>query len=262
MHVTVDDAVIDVEIAGKGDAIVLIHGFPFTRDIWDDQARELARDALVIRPDLRGMGRSNVPQGPYLMETLAGDIAAVLDAIGVERASIVGHSLGGYAGMAFCRMYTERVERLTLVCSRLQGDTLQAAQSREELAERAEREGIDVVIDAYFPRLFAASTVSRAPAVIDRAREIARRNDARGAAAMLRGMAQRVDSNDIAEELLMPVLILAGAHDVVPAQESESMARAFPNARLHRLEASGHVPMMEEPGTLTRLLDEFLRAGS
>lgn len=259
MRVTVDDATIDVEIDGSGDAIVLIHGFPLARDIWDYQAQELARNALVIRPDLRGMGRSSVPEGPYLMETLAGDIAAILDAIGVERASIAGHSLGGYVGMAFCRMYSERVARLALICSRLQGDTPQAAQGREELADRAEREGIGVVIDAYLPRLFAPSTFAAAPAVIARAREIARRNDARGAAAMLRGMAQRVDATDIAEELSMPVRIIAGSQDqVVPAVESDSMAAAFPNARLHRLEGSGHVPMMEEPGALTRLLIDFL----
>ncbi|HLI95248.1 MAG TPA: alpha/beta fold hydrolase, partial [Candidatus Baltobacteraceae bacterium] len=94
---------------GSGDPIVLIHGFPVTRDVWDAQAARLASRMRVIRPDLRGMGRSSVPDGPYLMETLAGDVAAVLDALGIDRACIVGHSLGGYVAMAFCRMYSERV---------------------------------------------------------------------------------------------------------------------------------------------------------
>src|SRR5690242_21925192 len=122
MRVPADDATIDVLTEGSGDPIVLIHGFPLTREVWDAQAAQLAQRSRVIRPDLRGMGASSVPEGPYLMETLAGDVAAVLDALGMERASIVGHSMGGYVAMAFCRMYAERVTRLALVCSRLAAD--------------------------------------------------------------------------------------------------------------------------------------------
>jgi pimeloyl-ACP methyl ester carboxylesterase len=259
MRVTVDDAAIDVATDGKGDAIVLIHGFPLTREIWDQQAAELSKRSLVIRPDLRGMGRSSVPDGPYLMETLAGDVAAVLDAMGIERAALVGHSLGGYVAMAFCRMYTERVTKLALVCSRLAADSQEMAKNRAELADRTERDGrIDPIVDAYLPRLFASETLqNRAPAV-DRAREIASRIDPRGGAAMLRGMAQRVDSYDIAEELSMPVLIVAGGGDqVVPPAEAEEMRRAFPYAALKTLGRSGHLPMLEEPGALAEILCEF-----
>jgi 3-oxoadipate enol-lactonase len=259
MRVTVDDATIDVATDGKGEAIVLIHGFPMTRDIWDAQAEKLAQHMLVIRPDLRGMGRSSVPDGPYLMETLAADIAAVLDAQGIDRATIVGHSLGGYVAMAFCRMFSERVTRLALVCSRLAADSPETARNREELADRAERENrIEVVVDAYVPRLFARATLeSRSPVVI-RGREIAAWNTPRGAAAMLRGMAQRVDSNDIAEDLSMPVLVVAGAADQVNDRaEAEEIRRAFPHATLQVLSRSGHLPMMEQPEELTEHLLRF-----
>ncbi len=261
MRVAVDEATIDVATDGKGDAIVMIHGFPLTREIWDAQAAQLAQNSLVIRPDLRGMGESSAPDGPYLMETLAGDIAAMLDAMGIDRAAIVGHSLGGYVAMAFCRMYTERVTRLALVCSRLAADTPQIARTREDLADRAELEGrVDAIADAYVPRLFAPMTLEKRLPIIDRVREIACRLNPRGAAAMLRGMAQRVDSYDIAEELEMPVLILAGGADqIVPAAEAEQMRRAFPSASLKVLERSGHLPMLEEPDKLTGLLLDFVR---
>jgi pimeloyl-ACP methyl ester carboxylesterase len=259
MRVTVDDATIDVATDGKGEVIVMIHGFPMTRDIWDAQAENLAQHMLVIRPDLRGMGRSSVPDGPYLMETLAADVAAVLDAQGIERAAIVGHSLGGYVAMAFCRMFSERVTRLALVCSRLAADSPETARNREELADRAEREDrIDVVVDAYIPRLFARATLEERSPIVARGREIAAKNTARGAAAMLRGMAQRVDSNDIAEDLQMPVLIVAGAGDQVNAvAEAEEMRRAFPQATLQVLSRSGHLPMLEQPDVLTEHLLRF-----
>jgi len=261
MRVTVDEATIDVATDGKGDAIILIHGFPLTREIWDAQAAQLAQNKLVIRPDLRGMGASSVPDGPYLMETLAGDIAAVLDAMGIERAAIVGHSLGGYVAMAFCRMYTERVTQLALVCSRLAADTEQTAQMREDLADRAEREGrVDAIADAYVPRLFAPSTLEKRPQIVERVREMACSLNPRGAAAMLRGMAQRVGSYDIAEELGMPVFIVAGdADQVVPRAEAEQMRGAFPRAVLKVVQDSGHLPMLERPDELTRVLLEFVQ---
>ena len=259
MRVKVDDATIDVATDGKGDAIVLLAGFPLTREIWDPQAAELAQHMLTIRPDLRGMGKSSAPDGPYLMETLAGDVAAVLDSLGVERAAIVGHSLGGYVAMAFCRMYSERVTRLALVCSRLAADTPEIAKAREDLADRAERDGrMNAIVDAYVPRLFAPLTLEAREPGVNRAREIAAQNDPRGAAAMLRGMAQRVESYDIAEELDMPVLVVAGASDqLIPVLEAEEIRRAFPNAALRVMGRSGHVPMLEEPAALSGVLLEF-----
>lgn len=259
MRVTVYEATIDVALQGKGEPIVLIHGFPLTRDIWDFQADQLARQALVIRPDLRGMGSSSVPEGPYLMETLAGDIAAVLDANGIDQAALVGHSLGGYVAMAFCRMYTERVTKLALVCSRLAADTAETARSRQILADSAEREGrIDPIIDAYLPRLFATSTLRNRAEVVDRARSIARRNTASGAAAMVRGIAERVDSFDIAQELAMPVLIVSGGADqVISRSEAEQIRDAFPNAALRVVGEAGHLPMLEQPQELGELLCEF-----
>ena len=264
MRIAVDDATIDVLSEGSGDPIVLIHGFPFTRDLWDAQAQALSAHARVIRPDLRGMGRSSVPGGPYLMETLAGDIAAMLDSLSIDRATIVGHSLGGYVAMAFCRMYTERVTRLALVCSRLAADTAEAAKAREDLADRAEREDrIDAIVDSYIPKQFAPSLLEKRASAVDRARAIAHQNNVAGSAAMLRGMAQRVEAYDIAEELLMPVLIVAGGADqIVSRSEAEQMRRAFPRAELEVLGGSGHLPMLEEPDALSALLLRFTGGGA
>jgi pimeloyl-ACP methyl ester carboxylesterase len=256
MRVRSDDAEIDVATAGSGDAIVLLAGFPLTREIWQTHAAQLARTHLVIRPDLRGIGASSVPDGPYLMETLAGDIAAVLDTLGIDRAAIVGHSLGGYVAMAFCRMYTERVSKLALVCSRLAADSAEKARDREVLADRAEELGsIEPVVEAYVPNLFVKRNVQEHPELLKRARQIASAVDPRGAAAMLRGMAQRVDSSDIAEDLEMPVLIAAGEEDgIVSLAEAEQMARSFPRAQLRVIARSGHLPMLENPGGLSEVL--------
>lgn len=256
---SVNDARIDVRTDGNGDAIVLLHGFPLARDIWDEHAAQLCERHLVIRPDLRGLGRSSVTDGPYLMEQLAGDLAAVLDALGVERTAIAGHSLGGFVALAFSRMYTERVTRLALIGSRLAADTPQAARDREELADRTEREGsIAPVVDAYLPRLFAPATLEKRSPVVDATRDLALRTDPAGAAAMLRGMAQRADSFDIAGEFEMPVLVVAGAADqILTLGEAREAAKAFRSGSLAVMGRSGHLPMLEEPEPLGRTLAEF-----
>ncbi|MFY9718968.1 MAG: alpha/beta hydrolase [Candidatus Cybelea sp.] len=255
-----DGARIDVRVNGREhrNAVVLIHGFPLSASIWDEQDT-LAADACVVRPDLRGAGNSSAPEGPYLMESLAADVALVLDAIGIERASIVGHSMGGYVALAFARMFTERVAGLALVASRLRADTPKEAQARRELADRVERQtGIEPVIEG-LPRLFAPSTLERRRSVVDRVYEIAARTVPSGAAAALRGMALRPTSEDIAEDLNVPMLMIAGARDaLVPLEEARAVVERFPRGRLVICEESGHLPMVEEAARVLTVLRDWL----
>ncbi|MGC9991488.1 MAG: alpha/beta hydrolase [Candidatus Cybelea sp.] len=242
-------------------AVVLIHGFPFSASIWDAQADALAQDACVVCPDLRGAGKSSESEGPYLMETLAADVALLLDALGIERASIAGHSMGGYVALAFARMFTERVARLALVPSRLRADTPKEAQARWELADRVEREkSIGPVVESMLPRLFAPSTPAERPGVVERAYEIVTRNAPGGAAAALRGMALRSSAEDIAEDLDVPMVMIAGAQDATLTQEeAEAVVERFPRGRLVLCAESGHMPMMEEPELVSAALREWLK---
>lgn len=260
VNVRVDDARIAVEDRGTGDAVVLLHGFPFAKELWEDSFAALATAHRAIRLDLRGCGASSSPDGPYLMETLAGDVAAVLDALGVERATIVGHSLGGYVALAFARMYAERVERLALACSRLAEDDAERARSRREQALRLERENtMECAVENYVAKAFAPQTLAKRAEIVQRAAGVARANDPRGAAALLRGMALRAPADDIAPELGMPVCVIAGALDAgFSIEEARDVAAAFPNGVLELCQASAHMPMLEEPQRFTSLLEALL----
>ncbi len=251
---------IDVRVDGAGaQSVVLLAGFPLTREIWDATAQSLARTHRVIRPELRAIGASGSSDGPYLMESLAADVAATLDALGVERASIAGHSLGGYVALAFARMYTERVERLALVCSRLGADSAEQAMKRNALADGLERDADDTLAQTYVPLLLAESTKREHPEIVDRVTQIVRSVNPLGAAALLRGMALRSASDDIAPELAMPVLVVAGARDaVLSLEEARRVTAAFPNAALAVAERSGHLPMLEEPAATEAALCEWM----
>jgi len=263
MQVFADDgARLDVRVDGFGsDSIVLIAGFPLTREIWNSQADALSRGRRVIRPDLRGIGKSSVPDGPYLMERLASDVAAVLDALGIERAAVAGHSLGGYVALAFARMFTERVTHLALVCSRLAADSPEQAAARRDVADRIEREvSMQPALDAYVPRLTAPQTAGQRPDIVARVCEIAGSIEPIGAASMLRGMGMRAAADDIAPDLDLPVMVITGGRDaVISLEEAREVARAFPRGRLVICESSGHLPMLEEPECVTDALAALLK---
>jgi pimeloyl-ACP methyl ester carboxylesterase len=262
MQVLVDN---DVRIAAyvdgeRGEPLVMIHGFPHSHEVWKAQAQALSRAHRAIRIDLRGMGESSVPGGPYLMETLAADVAAVLDALSIDRAWIAGHSLGGYVALAFARMFSERVAGLALVGSRIAADAAPVAAWRYELADRTEAQAsMQPILDAFEPRLFAPETLETKREIIEAVRAITLRTDPRGAAAMLRGMAMRDDASDIAPDVDVPVLVVAGARDgVITAAESATAAGAFPQGRLLVCEGSGHMPMLEEPARVSEALEALV----
>lgn len=261
MQLTIEGVNLNVTCAGQGTDVVLLHGFPFSHRIWKKQIETLALQWRVIAPDLRGMGESSAPPGPYLMETLASDVAGILDALDVECAAIVGHSMGGYAALAFFRMFAERVRSLALVCSRPDADTPQAAADRADLAERAEREGMQPVIEAYLPRVLAPDA---RPDVIATVTQIMRTSSAAGAAALLRGAALRSSSEDLLDELSLPVLLVCGSVDTIsPPEFNRSLAARLAQATVAVVGGSAHLPMLESPETLSAILKEFLsRSGS
>ena len=258
MQLSIDDARFDVTDAGSGSAIVLLHGFPLAKEAWDAQADSLAKYARVVRFDLRGLGKSSVPMGPYLMESLASDVVGVLDALGIERATIVGHSLGGYVAFAFYRLFRERCAGLGIVCSRANADDAATAAAREALATRAEAEGIAPIAAAFVPRYFAPSIATTHPELLTRAHALIAPTDPRGAAAMLRGMAARVASDDLFDEIDIPVRVIAGVHDAfVSVDLMREISDGIGGAKLDVMDC-GHFPLWEKSDETTASLAGLL----
>lgn len=104
-----------VRIGGKGPAVVLLHGFGDTGDMWAPLAADLARDHTVVVPDLRGMGLSSIPDGGYDKKTQAGDIRAVLAALGIEHSVVIGHDIGTMVAYAYAARYPQFTDRLVVM---------------------------------------------------------------------------------------------------------------------------------------------------
>ena len=142
-----------IEIAyddvGSGPSVVLLHGYPFNRSMWREQVEDLRQNHRIIVPDLRGHGESAVTPGPATMESMALDVASLLETLNISRATIGGLSMGGYVALAFYRLFPLRVRSLVLADTRPQEDTEEGKQNREQQAEKALKEGMEGIADAY-----------------------------------------------------------------------------------------------------------------
>jgi pimeloyl-ACP methyl ester carboxylesterase len=114
-EIETNGATIHVRVGGKGPAVVLLHGYGETGDMWAPMAEDLARDHTVVVPDLRGLGLSSKPEGGFDKKTQAGDVAGVLDALKIDRADLVTHDIGNMVGYAFAVQHQERVTRFVLI---------------------------------------------------------------------------------------------------------------------------------------------------
>ena len=110
-----------VRIGGSGPAVVLLHGYGETGDMWVPLAKDLARDYTVVVPDLRGLGLSAKPAGGYDKKTQGGDVAGILDALKIETAALVTHDIGNMVGYAFAAQYRNRVSRFVVIDAPLPG---------------------------------------------------------------------------------------------------------------------------------------------
>lgn len=248
--------------AGEGEpTVVLLHGFPFNRSLWREQSKALSAERRrVIAPDLRGHGGTEVFGEAATMEEMAKDVAALLDDLGVQgRVVLGGLSMGGYVALAFYRQFRERVRALVLADTRAQADTDEARRARETTAQKALREGMRAVADAMLPKLFAPATHAQRPDTIARVREMILATKPEGAAAALRGMAERRDQTELLKEIDAPALIIVGREDAItPPQDSETMRAAIKDARMHVIEGAGHVSNLEQPAEFNHALIDFL----
>jgi pimeloyl-ACP methyl ester carboxylesterase len=257
--------------AGSGPVLLLIHGMAGVLDNWRDVVDPLARNHTVVAPDLPGHGGSAPGAGDYSIGALAAGLRDLLLALGHERATLVGHSLGGGIAMQFSYQFPEITERLVLVNSGGLGPEV------SPILRAAALPGADAFIRATATLgRTAGSTLGRGLALVGRGpsadvAEVARAyaslvdRDRRAAfLATLRGVVgtsgQRVAAGDrlyLAEGV--PVLIVWGARDpIIPVRHAEDAHAAIPGSRLEVFEGIGHLPQLEAPERFVAVLERFI----
>jgi pimeloyl-ACP methyl ester carboxylesterase len=245
------------EVAGAGSPVILLQGGNLPLEMWDDQFAELARAHRVVRYDARGFGRSAPKSGPYASHD---DLLALLQHLGIEKASLVGLSLGGRVAVDFALEHPEMVDRLVLAGPGLSG-----------FAWSNEREPwVDTLVAAYDRRDSVGMALSwlqsgymkpamRDSALAARLRELTSLNAS---------MWMQPDSETVLEppavgrlaSLRAPTLVIVGSLDISDIQRIvDTLATTVPGARKVVIEDAGHMVNMERPLEFTAAVREFLK---
>ena len=269
--IPVEGATLHVRVGGKGPAVVLLHGFGDTGDMWVPLATDLVKDHTVVVPDLRGMGLSSIPESGYNKKTQAGDIRGVLAALGIEHSVVIGHDIGTMVAYAYAARYRDRTDKLVVMDAPVPGvppwnDIVRlpmlwhfdfGGPDAERLVAGRER----IYLDRFWNE-FAGN-----PAKVDEATRAhyatlyARPGAMHAAFAQFRSIRQDAVDNQasLAPKLAMPVLAIGGEKSF-----GNNEAIVMRNAADHVTEVvvpgAGHWLMEEAPGPTVQAVRAFLEA--
>jgi pimeloyl-ACP methyl ester carboxylesterase len=247
------------EAAGEGPAVVLVHGGLVDSRMWDAQMGPLSKRFRVVRYDLRGYGRSAAPAGEYYPVE---DLRALLDYLKIDKATLVGLSLGGIIAADFALEHPARVERLVLADSGLRGDK----QPRDERAANAhqvgEREGAEKYFEAFTQSEMLAGLRDN-----PKARALMRTmmvENFNATAQLRKGLPQAPEPPTVERlaQIKAPTLVIIGSLDGKNLQNiADTLASRIPNARKVVIRGASHHPPVETPKEFNRVLLDYLKGG-
>jgi 3-oxoadipate enol-lactonase len=251
----VPDAVaLHYEIAGPEDGHVVLMGASLgtTLAMWDEQAGPLAERFRVVRFDHRGHGGSPVVPGPYTIADMGGDVRALLDSLGVERASYAGLSIAGMVGIWLAANAPERIERLALVCTSAHLPPPEAWAERA--AEVAQAGTVEVVLDGVMARWLTPEFAAAHPDAVAKLSGQLAVTSPEAYAGCCRAL-ERMDLRADLARIRAPTLVVAGAQDPsTPPEHGAAIAAAIAGARFELLDPSAHIAAIERADDVTRLL--------
>lgn len=260
MKLTINDITMAYDDCGEGPALLLIHGFPLNRQMWQPQLLPLSGAGYrVIAPDLRGFGASDAPLDGYSMDGFADDLIALLDALKIERAVVGGMSMGGYILMNLLERYPERIGAACFIATKSSADDEAGRARRSAMAAEAERLGANPIIKIFAELLFASDTMQTRPELIARVTSWMRDTNPRALAGGLLAMRDRKDYTPLLPGFRQPSLVVAGAEDRAASPNAvELLIAGLPRCESRIIQQAGHMVNMEQPEAFNATLLEFL----
>jgi 3-oxoadipate enol-lactonase len=256
-----DGASIYYEVTGAGPAIVLGHSLLADVEMWRGVAPRLAERYRVINVEVRGHRRSTAP-APFTLEDLAGDWLAILDAERIDRAMLVGLSMGGMTAMRLALRAPERVAGMVLLDSNAdpEGRVKRARYAVME-AIYARFGAIKLMEGAIAKIMLGRTSLARHPELVTWLRDTVARHDRRQLPHALRAVNGRGPIRDRLSAIATPTYVLVGDEDVAtPPDRSEAVVAAIRGARLERIPGAGHLSALEQPEVVATRIRAFLDA--
>jgi len=255
------------ELSGKGTCVVLIHGLGDNLTMWYNQVPVFAEQFQVLTYDVRGHGKTEAPENDFSMKRFAGDLHNLLQALDIEKACIIGYSMGGRIGLQFALEHPEMTTGLVVANSWVMSPDIQLTP--EQMAAIKEqwkqmmallRTGeIEIIADTMAERAFSPGFKDKEPAVFQRYKEIKMRNSPTDYLQIMQGSPEDMANPPDLKKLKCPTLIIAGEYDAITSVDiAQSMARAINKVTIKIL-PTGHASAIEAPEAFNQAVLDFMK---
>jgi pimeloyl-ACP methyl ester carboxylesterase len=246
--------------SGEGTPLVLLHAFPFSRQMWRHQHDGLTDQLRLVTPDLPGFGESPASTRPPDLAVMADDVLRLLDRLRLDAVVLGGLSMGGYVAMEILRRRPGVVRGLVLADTKASADSEEGAANRRRMADLLEeRRSSRPLVHDVLPTLVSDTTRETRPETVEWLRGIVEDTDPRAAAWAQRAMAARPDSFETLRQVRVPTLVLVGEEDrLSPPAEAEATVGAVPGAQIAVLSGAGHLSAAETPEEFNHLVGDFV----
>lgn len=256
------------EVGGRPDAVpvVFLHAFPLSSEMWAAQRDALAPMARTVAFDVRGLGRSGLGPGAFMLEHVVDDLLALLDDLRVRRAILCGLSMGGYVALRAVERAPERVAGLLLADTRAEADGNEAKVKRAAaLRALVDERALPAYATGFLAGALSPATLAQQPALVARLRAWIEAQPVSGVRAALLALASRTDQTHALAGIRVPTRVVVGADDALtPPEVARALAAAIPGADVEEIPGAGHFSNLENPAAfdaaLTRLVSDVGRA--
>lgn len=248
MRATINGIGINYEVSGRADAppVVLHHPLATNLSTWDALTTALEPRYRVVRFDARGHGQSEAPEGPYTFETLAADVAGLLDRLGIAKARFLGLSMGGMVGQYLGLLYPDRFHSLCLV-STTSAVPAQALPLWDERIRVASKGSLSELVDGAIARWVVPETLKTKPQVVDRLKQMMLATPPKGYIGWCQAIGN-LNVTDRLKEIKLPTRVIVGALDPsTPPSAAEVIHQEIPGSELVVIPGVSHMLHMEDP---------------
>ena len=240
--------------------VVFVHGFPYDSTMWDYQVEALQNNYYCVTYDIRGLGKSEVGDGQFTMESFVDDLLDVIDSLKIDKPVLCGLSMGGYISLRTVEREQNKFSGLILCDTKADADDDKGKLKRADAIKQINKNGSAEFVKGFIPNTFAESTKQTNDKLVNITIENSQKFDAVGVKGALLAMVSRTDTNSFLKDLNLPSLILAGEEDsLTPPDLMKKMADAISNSEFHKVPDAGHMAPLENPKFVNQKIIDFLK---
>lgn len=261
MKANVNGVNINYSITGNSNGlpVIFIHGFPFNSLMWAPQIKSISSKYRAITFDVRGHGQSDYGDGQYLIEFFVDDLLGLLDHLQIEKAVLVGLSMGGYIALRTIERNPERVSALVLCDTKSSADSNEAKIRRARQIQIVKSVGVGRFAEDFLKSIFAEDTFIRLPSIVDMIRNIILKTSPLSVASTLIALAARTDTTEALTGVKVPTLIMVGENDTITTpDDSLEMKKRIMDSKFHIVPNAAHMSNLENTAAFNKHLFDFL----